>query len=204
MEGESFGMGTRMALLPAEPSELAHRFVGVQASTSLLNVPQSCTPCQAFRLVSCLLDALSNAPKGITPDSNEVQDYAGPITPSLMPRCWHVSCMWSGIQQAQYRAAHRSHFCPLLAMTGEVIRAKPFILSGACFAMESQIWPQIPVWLQVRFCRKVAPKQQCNICISNNIFKMVAQALSGSLVQASLASAARPAQQPKVHLLKQR
>ena len=121
MEGESFGMGTRMALLPAEPSELAHRFVDVQASTSLLNVPQSCTPCHILRLVNCLLDALSNAPKDITTDSNEVQDYAGPITPSLMPRCWHVSCMWSGIREARYKAAHRSHSGPLLAMTGEYI-----------------------------------------------------------------------------------
>ena len=41
IEGDSFGMGTNMALLPDESSELAHRGVQLLDGTSLSNVPQS-------------------------------------------------------------------------------------------------------------------------------------------------------------------
>lgn len=41
MEGDSFGMGTNMALLPDDTSELAQRLVELLDRTSLSDVPYS-------------------------------------------------------------------------------------------------------------------------------------------------------------------
>ncbi len=59
------------------------------------------------------------------------------------------------------------------------------------------------MWPKSSCAVRGAPKQPEIYSYLTIYFKMAAQILKGSLAQASLASAARPAQQPKVCLVKQ-
>ena len=60
IEGDSFGMGTNMALLPDGPFELAHRLIQLLDSTSVSNVPHSslACSCQALSGIVVLDDVL--------------------------------------------------------------------------------------------------------------------------------------------------
>ena len=65
-------------------------------------------------------------------------------------------------------------------------------------AQESQIWTKIPVWPKSSCAVGERREQPLRHLYLHKYLKMATQILKGSLAQASLASAARPAQQPKV------